>query len=429
MGLLEIWIPEVLIVFFLLVPILRPLIKGLWHIDSLAWFPLIALGINIGLFPAYGIRPECIPILGFTFLYTLFNLRSFFSSFKSKAGNAVYERNIFLTVFSILFLVIVSIPMFAFTPKYFDSHDVDTVTEKITKISDTRTGKNYFLSVYGEMHNENPLIFIVPPDFGSSASIHYICSGLRESGFTVITYSREGYDSPLTTENRIKHFSSFGNFFTHWKTIRQTDPDIQGIDMESERKVDIEFLLTWLVNQFDDEDSLPPLILAGYGAGGSALTYIAEEDGLIPVYDNVLGIIAIESRLWTAALDSQSYTSLPVLFLVSGRILDLQEGNNPYQTVMNKFRFGSGHLALAAIESAGPLDYQDFPYTHPVYSFFLTGKKDAKKSENPVSDTIGIIFNFASFLLENIGYDEFPRHVIDGDLYIESKGISGFRLK
>ena len=312
MGLMEIWIPEILIVFFLLMSILRPLIKRFWHIDSLAWFPLIALGINIGLFPAYGIRPECFPILGFTFLYSLFNLRSFISSFKSKAGSTVHERNIFLTLFSILFLVIVTIPMFAFTPRYFDSHDVDTITEKITKISDTRTGKNYFLNVYGDTQSNDPLIFIVPPDFGSSASIHLICTGLHKNGFTVVTYSREGYDSPLTTENRIKHFSSFGNFFTHWKTFRQIDPNVQGVKMESERRADIEYLLPWLVNLHDRKDSLPPLILVGYGAGGSALIYIAEENGLIPAYDNVLGIIAIESRLWTTALDeSLSNDNLP----------------------------------------------------------------------------------------------------------------------
>jgi hypothetical protein len=124
-----------------------------------------------------------------------------------------------------------------------------------------------------------------------------------------------------------------------------------------------------------------------------------------------------------------SQPGLPVLYLVSGRALDTPEGQKPYQAVFDTLRSGSGPTAIAAIEGAGPLDYQDYPLTHPIYSFLLPGQKDIRQvSEDPIGDTASIIGNFASLLWEQAEIGALPRYAISGSLYVESKGLPGFRL-
>jgi hypothetical protein len=131
-------------------------------------------------------------------------------------------------------------------------------------------------------------------------------------------------------------------------------------------------------------------------------------------------------------------SGFPLLYLISGRALDSGKGRKTYQAVFDclqraedSARTNSGPVAIAAIEGAGPLDYQDFPLTHPLYSFLMPGLKGAEKSKNPVSDTAGIIGNFVSLLLQQagpVGVRIPPRQAISGSLYVESKGFSAFRL-
>ena len=441
MGLKEIWIPEVLVVLFLVIHIIRPQIKKLWSLEGLVWVPLIVLGITVGIFLAYGIRPECIPMLVFTSFLSLANIRLFISSIKSRSVDSFYDKNIFITIFSFVILCAVSAPMFVFSPKEYDSINTDATDIKIIKLSDIERKRDYFLKFYGPdqemqpgrpalpadrpaLSADRPLIFIVPPDLGSAASIDLICHGLYEKGFTVITYSREGYDSPLTTENRTKHFSSFSRLFSYWKIFfKNSDQNIvneQGTAMVKDRSEDIEFLLPKFTEFIKDD--IYPLLLVGYGAGGSALAYISD-------YKNVIGVIAIsdnELNLQQGMFSQKR--NFPVMYLVSGRALELKNENS-YQAVFNKFYSDSGPAAIAAIESAGAFDYQDFSVTHPVYSFLFSGKKNVKKSKNPISDTAGLICNFASFLLERNGHKTLPHQEIDGSLYVESKGLPGLRLR
>jgi hypothetical protein len=192
-------------------------------------------------------------------------------------------------------------------------------------------------------------------------------------------------------------------------------------------------------------------------------------------HTNVLGVVAIESRLWSSYLpvardipetpvdnnivlrywtlaidyinsirpqgisrngplpgDGKSDNGFPVLYLVSGRALDSPQKS--YQAVFDALRSGSHPVAFAAIQGAGPLDYQDYPVTHPLYSFLLPGRRGSQKSaghkhgENPIGDTAVIISNFTSFLL-NRSTDATPdRHAVSGSLYVESKGLPGFKL-
>lgn len=461
----EIWVPQTFIVIFLALPLFRPYSKSLRPVDGLGWLPAIALLITIGIFPAYGFRPECLPVLFAGLLICAANLLF-------RLTGSSLNQSPFVTAVLLIFLTAAVIPMFAFSSRTHTETEENARPVRVESIEDS--GRNFDLRIYeanqpAVFSPAAPVIFIIPPELGSADSLELVCKELQKF-FTVVTYTHKDYDAPLR----------------YWRIFKKAadlySANERGKALEAERRTDIALLLPRLpsVLGITGRGELPPLLLAGYGAGGSALAYMAGENTLTYRYGKTLGVIAIESRLWSSyrkkdphvseipeaagkiryqwALFADRFrnmgaqrvirmgplpgTGLPVMYLLSGRALDVPKGQKPYEAVIDAMRSGPGPAALAAIESAGLLDYQDFPLTHPVYSFLLPGQKGTKKSSNPIGDTAGIIGNFAAYLLEReipaageepeapapLPYPAFPRLPIDGNVYFESKGLGGFRL-
>lgn len=506
MSIKEIWVPEALATLFLLLPLLRTFIEKLRYLDGISWLPLIALGILVGIFPAYGFRLEVIPILIFAIFFNLSNLFSFVANKLSRPTDTLHEIYPFRTILAMLLLVATAVPMFAFTPRHYFGIAREPEEVRTVAVPRVPRGNEYVLRIYGPVQAERPLIFLVPPEIGSAASVELICESLREKGFTVVTYFRRDHDTLFVNENgRRRAFP--GRLLRYMRVFRRgTDSasvNKRGRALEDARKRDLEFLLPRLpaLLEIAGPEELPPTLFVGYGAGGSALAFMAEDGGFLTRNSDALGVIAIESRLWSSFqgephsieplttmgamarlwtnianwfrdLRPQRLsrtgplpeTGLPTLHLVSGRALDADRGPRAYQAIFDALRFGGGPVALAAIESAGPLDYQDYPLTQPMLSFFMRGLRNAPRSENHIGDTAGIIGNFASFLLEQrqakrdeIADDEFadletagtiadaepepaqnapavreiqipPRSAITGPLHIERGGILELHL-
>ena len=460
MEIVEIWVPELMAVAFLALPLLRPFYKKLWAVEGLAWLPLLALGIVVGLFPAYGFRPECVPMLTFALIYNFVHFAPLVSGMFARSNDSFRDRGAVFTVFAFILLSAATVPMFAFSSRVEAPADSETV-------SVVRVNRDYSLRIYGPIQTNRPLVFLVPPEWGSNASVEMVCAELQKKRFTVVTYFAQGKNN-LTKP------------LAYWRVFRNAavfvSANEKGKAMEAQRRTELELLLPRLPSLLNySDDDFPPLLLAGYGAGGSALAYLAGESGFISRSTNVRGVVAIESRLWSAYLPEVrtvppvpvvfgvrgvvvrywagivnyfknlqpqqvvrsgllpgaglAQPGLPVLYLVSGRALDLPEGQKPYQAVFDTLRSSSGPAAIAALEGAGPFDYQDYPLTHPIYSYLLPGKENPRQiSEDPIGDTASIIANFASILWEQAEISSLPRYAISGSLYAESKGLPGFRL-
>jgi hypothetical protein len=469
MAIIEIWVPELIVVFFLVLPLIRPFVKNLWSLDGLTWLPLIALGIAIGIFPAYGFRPECLPILVFALVYSIANFFPVVSGASTRPNDSFRDRGPVLTVCAFILLSAAAIPMFAFSSRVDLKPEGEAEMVKVLKTS-TRT-RDYFLRVYGAVQADRPLIFLVPQEIGSVASVNLVCTELQKKNFTVVTYFYRDTKSP-----RKDTVFYPAKLLAHWYIFRNAaifaSANERGKTLEADRRAEIEYLLSRLPSVLGKTGTaMPPLLLVGYGTGGSALAYLAGESSFISTQSNVRGVVAIESRLWSSylpeprhvrvspishgiilrqwtnfvrRLDSiwpqrvsrtgplpvadPSVQGFPVLYLVSGRALDSSGRQKHYQAIFDALRSGPGPAALAAIEGAGPLDYQDYPFTHPIYSFLFPGLKGAEKSEDPLDDTAGIIGNFASQLLEQAEISPPPRQAINGRLYVESKGLPGFHL-
>ena len=460
MEIIEIWVPELLIVVFLALPLLRPFVKRLWPVEGLTWLPLVAVGIAIGIFPAYGFRPECVPILAFAVIYNFIHFSPIVSGMFARSNDSFRDRGAVFTVCAFVLLSGATIPMFAFSSR------MEVLPTERESVSMVRVNRDYFLRIYGPVQTNRPLVFLVPPEWGSVASVDLLCTELQRKRFTVVTYFPQDK-------------GSWTKSLTYWRVFRNAavfvSANEKGKTMEAQRRKEIELLLPRLPSLLNRDDNMPPLLLAGYDAGGSALAYLAGESGFISANDNVRGVVAIEGRLWSSylpevrnvpvvpftpgvrgvfaryganivnrlndlkpqrvarsgSLPGAGYSDpgIPVLYLVSGRALDIAEGQKTYQAVFDTLRSGSGPVALAALEGAGPLDYQDYPLTHPIYSFLLPGQENARQmSEDPIGDTASIIGNFASILWEQAEIGALPRYAISGSLYVESKGLPGFRL-
>ena len=177
---MEIWAPEAVVVLFLVLPLCRPFVKALWSLDGLNWLPFVGLGIIAGINFAYGFRPECLPLLVYTIGFITVNILF-------RLQNTLHRRNHLGTTYVFIMLGAAVVIMFAFSPKV----DIKqkTNTEDITMVPIQGTyGKDYTLRVYGNVEASRPLIFIVPPEFGTAASIDLVCTELKEKGYTVVTY-------------------------------------------------------------------------------------------------------------------------------------------------------------------------------------------------------------------------------------------------
>jgi len=435
----EIWVPEALATLFLAIPLLRPFIERLRPLDGIAWLPLIALGILAAIFPAYGFRPEVVPMLILALCFNIANLSSLVASFAGR-GDA-RERGPLGAIAAMVLILAAAVPMFVFAPSVHAGHERGT--EGVASFAvpvGFHGGGEYVLRVYGPVLASRPVVFVVPPELGAAASVELVCERLMKKGFTVVTYFRRDYDT-LFVDADGRRRPAPAKLLRNWRAFRRgtelASANELGRRLEAARKADLEFLLPRLpaLLGLDARDEPPPILFVGYGAGGSALAFMAGEDGLLARH-GALGVVAIESRLWSSyaavprhvepftdtgtmyrlrtnvvnwfhgigpqrvsRTGSLPEAGLPVLYVVSGRALEAGRRQRPYRAVFDALD-GPGPSALIAVESSGPLDFQDFPLTQPLLSFFLPGLRGAGRSGNPVGDTAGIIGNVASLLLE-----------------------------
>ena len=232
---------------FLALPLVRTFVKQMWELDGLVWLPLLALGIAIGIFPAYGFRPECLPMLIFTLIFNFFNVPLLVSSATSRLNDNFRDQGPFVTVLVLMLLGGAAFLMIAFSPKVSAGLVSDGI--QMRKIRDGARQRDYFVRIYESAAEEGirPLIFLVPPEAGSVSSVDLVCAGLRDRGFTVITYSRRGLDTPLLDENGKKYPVSLAKLRAYWRIFRQGTAlkkvNENGKNLEAERRSDIEYLL------------------------------------------------------------------------------------------------------------------------------------------------------------------------------------------
>ena len=441
---------EYLAAFFLFLSIVRPLIRGLWKLNGLTVCPLLALGILVGIFPAYGFRPECIPLLLFAVFLVIANMPDFLALFFGLHSDAYRDKGLLFTLGSAAAFAFTLWIVVHFAPPL----DTDLSTSGV-KTTFMQGGKLH-VRIYGPAEPEHsagqteysglrPLLVLLPPVAGSFTVTDEVCMALRDRGFTVLTCSRLNFDSPSFDRSGMPVRLSFsglrrlGNALS--RGLRNVKANAGGRKLENSRRLDTLYLLRelpenkTLLSLLGDTDQ-NMIILAGYGAGGAALTVLAGRDDFSATFPQVRGIVAIEAPLLSSLegdplpdplpiptdpisrLFPQVYEyyesikprkithiseipkpGLPMLFLLSDRAIGEKSGR--YQTVLRAFGSSRNAALLVAVPGAGPFDYSASPKYYPIFSSLYRGAAQTETHRNWPELTASLITNFAVLVLEN----------------------------
>jgi hypothetical protein len=457
----ELRIPELLITLFFFLPLIRPFIKSLWAIEGLAWLPLLALGICVGLFPAYGFRPEGIPLLIYGIIINSINMPSLLAMIRGLKPDDFYERRPVYTGIALGLLVAVSGIALYFSPSPDIMLDSQGVGLGLIRDEDREGG--FFLRIYkppegaeapGPAAGLRPLMVLIPPAAGSVTVVDGVCRALAEGGFTVLTYSRRGFDSPAVDgTGKRRGISPAKNFRLLRAMIRgdkSAAANAVGRTLEDERGKDIGFLLGSIRKNGAVRDLLLPgtdldcIFLTGYGAGAAALTVLSGDPAFVGTNPAIKGIIAVEGPilsalekdpgktaeteedanwfrlLWTdlsgriAGLGPKKITGMaalprpgiPTLFILSDRVLNSRDQAGRYRTILGSFRSARAPALLAAVPGAGPLDYSDSPKKYPLLRLFFPGNGEPIwREEDYIPGTAALMANFAAALLAPVNGD------------------------
>ena len=492
---MELIILECLAAFFLFLSIVRPLVRGFWALPGLTVCPLLALGIIIGIFPAYGFRPECIPLLLFAIFLFLANFWDFLALFSSLQSDSYRDTGLLFTLCSATVFAFTLWMTFHFAPPM----DLDLSTEGITTVFLQRD--ELHLRIYGPVtpvpeiaepveseesaelvesvepviiyETPRPLLVLLPPVAGSFPVTDRVCVALRDRGFTVLTYSRKQFDSPYISSNgapvRLNFYGLLHLSNALSRGLRNTKANAQGRELEECRKEDTLLLLRELAENRTLQNLLGNIdknniFLAGYGAGGAALTVLAGDDRFSSSYPQIRGIITIEAPLLSSlegdplppppppaynpisdlfqqigefikSISPKKIThitetpkpNLPVLYLLSDRVINERTGR--YETILRTVSGSKKSALIAAIRGAGPFDYSDSPLHYPLFSVLFRGAEHTETNRNWPELTASLITNFAVMILENTVDDSIPPEIplvktaLDNSVYLERGGV------
>jgi hypothetical protein len=459
----ELIILELLAGIFLLLPLLRSLIKNLWSIDGLVWLPVLALGIIIAIFPVYGFRPECIPLLIYGIVFNIANISQIISLIAHLHNDDFREWRLGLTSFLIIILVcVLGIGLF-FLPR----DDTALISEGVSSVTayDESRQENFFLRIYGPVtesagKTQRPILILAPPITLSILAVDQLSAALRDEGFTVISFSRENFDFPAIDQKGKIYWPSVPVLINLFRASTQGRYSVAantiGRSLESGRGEDIRFLLDYIkrhrgIPGYVGENGWNCIFATGYGAAGAALLSLAGDSDFVAQNPGLRGIIAVESpplsilkgnnpvpgevpprnanwfhllRLgitgWIADIGNRKITGvgnipgagIPACFIVSDRIQLSKYQDDRYAGLLRVFHGAKAPAILAAISGAGILDYSDIPKKYPIYSFLSPGKDrniQADTGNVPGEDdsppaTALLMKNFIVSVLEGTGF-------------------------
>ncbi|GHT85038.1 hypothetical protein FACS1894137_08830 [Spirochaetia bacterium] len=470
----ELGILELLIALFLFLPLIRPFIKKMWPTDGLAILPLLALGIALGLFPAYGIRPECVPLFIYALILNIANLPALDALFRHLKNDDFRDRSPLLTGLFVGLLAAVTVLAVYFVPSLDLGMTGSSVRTGFIQDTERNIGGRpvrLFLRIY-ESDSKGALLVLIPPAAGSLLTVDRLCGELSRRGFTVLTYSRKGIDSPAIDTRGKKLLLSPARNMRLLRIIFQgaewAGANKLGRALEEERKGDLVFLLTSLKNRggignFLNEDTdRDHIFIAGFGAGGAAAVSLAASPGFAAAYPAVQGIIGLESPIlsslepeeektagvsreetgwlrffwanlgvWFAnlgpkrvkSIDRPLLPELPALYILSDRALYTRSRENRYMSIRGSFQMGTSPAALAMVPGAGPLDYSDVPEKYPILSLLFSGDAAPIWDRDAyLGGTVSLIINFAAALSQTEIGDSgpFTRTVLDRRISIDT---------
>ncbi|MDR1787221.1 MAG: hypothetical protein LBR16_02030 [Treponema sp.] len=448
----EICISEVIAGLFLLLALLRPLVLRLRHLDGLIWLPALALLIMAAIVPAYGFRPEALPLGIFAAVATLVSIPAMKDSASGLRRFSEGKRRLLAAPACLILGACVWLAL-VFSPPEEALERVppdlaQTVLQPPPPGQNGLTKELYVRFYAAPKEDAPPLLLLIPPAFGGAEDIEPLCRALARRGFGVLTWACKGVDSPAVDSRGVRSGISLGEKFRRLRLAlrsRSASLDAHYDALVEERASELRFLLSRLVETrsflSNVRASRDAIFLAGCAEGGAALFNLAGEKTFVQNYAEVKGIIAIESpprprgqaeraypaeaapeaaawylRAWITVKNvftGTKKTEIPVkpepappgcpcLALVSDRAAAPEPLNAPYAGLFTLLSASSKPALLAAAEGAGAFDYTGITMLYPLYQAIFPGWGTAGSASRYVETAAALAADFASVQLDGL---------------------------
>jgi hypothetical protein len=425
---------ESIIGMFLLLHIGRPYMSAFREADGFVFFPSLALFCSVAMIPAYGIRPECLPLFLFVVVYSILTFPSVVALFSRLKNYNAHDDRVSLSFLSVLLLIFSIITAFWFSPR--DEQEAAAAQKTQFTMNDPARNVDLFVSYYqGE---GNDLVLITPPVTIPLSMVENLCFAFQEKGYKVLAFSRPDFDNTAVDENGTAVELPL---FQKIKRHRQTMSGIKNINMTryqrrdaAEREADIRFLLSALKTDTLLREIVPEYIfLAGYGAGGAASVGLSGNRAFLRDNPAVMAAAAIESialcdfsereyesgknalenigitfgRLFNKPLPrlgNITHPEIPVLF-IAGDGAQGKNSYNRYVAVVQTMLESEAPFLFASVNGIHVIDFSTFSRKYPILSLFLKGKKEGPgvwPREDAIANVADYLAAFFSLTKSNV---------------------------
>jgi hypothetical protein len=447
MDMSELIIVESIIGIFLFLHIVRPYVRAFWEADGFVFFPIAALFCGIAMIPAYGIRLECLPLLLFSFVYSVWYLPSVVAVFSRFKEYPVRRNALGLSFIAAVLLAFSLGTAFRFLPR--DEPPVDNPQKTQFPIHDPARGIDLFVSYYQGKGSD--LVLLIPPVTIPLSMIEGMCAAFNEKDYTVLAFSRPHFDNSTLDQNgetaEVSVFEKIKRYRQTISGVKNTKMVKEQLSLASEREADILFLLSALktgellreARSYNENNKNPyyeNIFLLGYGAGGAASIRLAGNKSFLRMNPAVKAACAIESvvlcdfsdrqyepdseanagkpigtvfrKLFqkpTPRLENISHPEIPVLF-VAGDSAQQKNSYHRYMAVVQTMIESKAPFLFASINGVHAVDFSSLPQKYPVLLFLLRSKTPTENEslwprEDAVAKTASYIAAFFSRVKEN----------------------------
>lgn len=286
----DLFIIECLITLFTALAIIQPFIQPFRKIAGLAVLPIIAFLLSVLSLPAFGFRPELLPLSFLTFTFSVGSIPHL-SDMAQKLRTDDYDgRKLVSAIIKLVLLLCVAMFAFIFLPKVEpvgwiagpavldDKQDIVMEASELTDESRHvnlnvrfyyQKGKAPESSISIPANPQLPIIVVACPILGGLPFYEEYCTALASRGFLVAAFTR-----------RIDW--NFGTVFglywdlisSSWFSGRTTKADTISRESETNLLYDFGIFIRFLKNRTMDSSRI---VVAGFGSGGaSALMYGAQ---------------------------------------------------------------------------------------------------------------------------------------------------------
>ena len=422
----DLLILESIIAVLLLIYLIRPFVRKFRGVDGLNILPALSLLLMIAVYPAFGFRPELLPLLLFSLFAFLSSLPRLVDIARRLRVDDYGERQPILALGCLIVLIGAFVFAVVFAPIV--QPQVQTALLPRMEVADENR-KTSIVMISEGFDSENgaapkPLVVFGPPVLGSSGLTDTYRAALAAKGVAVLTYYRPGFDFPAIGADGRTLFPQFKNGVDAvvsmlWGRSLAFAAEA-GARLERERLEDLKFTIAYIRSRIAAGDERfknidgTKISIAGYGASGAAaLMYAAEADPSAvrsviaieapvhsylsvevkqaeskpdkrdsTIYGSVVRLVGVIKRTLTVRTvlgpirgnEAAQAVKVPTMLLVSDWIRDVAQRDVRYATLVSVMRFSKAPCSIVSVSGAGPVHFADVHSDYPVYGFFAQGK-------------------------------------------------------